>query len=129
MTVDPQLFNVSVKVADILQKIAATFAFLVGGGWVLMNYIRNRTHVPRLQIEVEAEIIELIQRHYLLATIKVRNLGLSIITLPEPIEEGAVRGAARSWYRRWSMKKTWLIYLIPVGEKSAPSTFWYIINQ
>jgi hypothetical protein len=83
------------EVSNILQKIAATFAFVVGGGWVLMNYIRNRTHVPRLQIEVKAEIIELDRQRYLLATISVKNLGLSVITLPEPIETGAgPRGSA-----------------------------------
>ncbi len=83
------------KIFDILQKLAATFALLVGGGWVLMNYIRNRTHVPRLQISVEGEIVERASRRYLLATIQVKNLGLSVITLPEPMEEGAgPRGSA-----------------------------------
>lgn len=81
--------------ADILQKIAAIFAFLVGGTWVLMNYIRNRTHVPRLQIDVKAEIIEHEHRRYLLTTLQIRNLGLSIIRFDEPVEEGAgPRGCA-----------------------------------
>jgi hypothetical protein len=80
---------------DALQKIAATFALFVGGGWVLMNYMRNRTHVPRLQIEVKAEIVEQSSRLYLLATIQVRNLGLSVIRLPEPTDHNAgPRGSA-----------------------------------
>lgn len=83
------------ELLDVLQKIAATFALFVGGGWVLMNYVRNRTHVPRLQIYVKADMIERGNRHYLLATIQVKNLGLSIITLPEPLEKGAgPRGSA-----------------------------------
>jgi hypothetical protein len=36
---------------DALQKIAATFALFVGGAWVPMNYRRNRTQIPRLQID------------------------------------------------------------------------------
>jgi hypothetical protein len=36
------------KLVDLIQKAAATVAFLAGGFWVLMNYWRNRTHVPRL---------------------------------------------------------------------------------
>jgi hypothetical protein len=74
---------------DILQKIVATFAFLVGGFWVLMNYVRNRTHVPRLQVDVKAEIIARENRRYLLATIQIKNHGLSIITLPPHSEKGA----------------------------------------
>jgi hypothetical protein len=79
---------------DALQKIAATFALFVGGGWVLMNYVRNLTHVPRLQIDIKAEIVDLAGGPYLLATIQVRNLGLSVIRLPEPVEEGAGPGGS-----------------------------------
>jgi hypothetical protein len=43
-------------VADLLQKLISSFAFLVGGVWVLLNYVRNRTHYPRLQVEVKAKI-------------------------------------------------------------------------
>jgi hypothetical protein len=53
--------------ADILQKLMASFAFLVGGFWVLMNYIRNRTHVPRLQVGVKAELVRRGNQLYLLA--------------------------------------------------------------
>ena len=42
-------------VVEIAQKLMASFAFLVGGVWVWMNYVRNRTHVQRLQVDVKAE--------------------------------------------------------------------------
>lgn len=74
---------------DILQKAAAIFAFLVGGVWVLMNYIRNRTHVPRLQIDLKAEIIAHENQRYLLATLQIKNLDLSIIKFPRAHEKGA----------------------------------------
>ncbi len=54
-----------------------------------MNYVRNRTHVPRLQLDVKAEIIARENRRYLLTTIQVKNPGLSMIKLPLPSEIGA----------------------------------------
>jgi hypothetical protein len=87
--------NAALTAADILQKLMASFAFLVGGFWVLMNYIRNRTHVPRLQVEVNAELITRGNRHYLLATCQAKNVGLSIIRLPAPEPGGeGPRGSA-----------------------------------
>jgi hypothetical protein len=75
--------------ADIIQKTAATFALVVGAIWVLMNYVRNRTHVPRLQIDLKASIVERGSRRYLLANIQVKNPGLSVIMLPEAKEPGS----------------------------------------
>jgi hypothetical protein len=69
--------------ADFAQKIAATLAFLAGGFWVLMNYRRNRTHVPRLQTSIAAEILEGPSGRYLLASMEVRNPGQSKIELRE----------------------------------------------
>jgi len=34
---------------EVIQK-AAAFALLVGGAWVLMNYVRNRTHRPACRL-------------------------------------------------------------------------------
>ena len=69
--------------ADFIQKVAATAAFLVGGFWVLMNYRRNRTHSPRLQTSITAEIIEAASGRYLLASMEIRNPGQSKIELRE----------------------------------------------
>lgn len=78
---------------DAVQKLVASFAFFVGGVWVLMNYVRNRTHVPRLQVEVVAKLIKCEDRHYLLATCTAKNVGLSKFELRQP--HGAVlRGTA-----------------------------------
>src|SRR5712692_1388622 len=74
--------------ADILQKLMASFAFLVGGAWVVWNYVKNRTHAPRLQVEVKAELVIRGDRHYLLATCQAKNVGLSLVRLPAPEPEG-----------------------------------------
>jgi hypothetical protein len=68
---------------DSVQKLAATFAFIIGGFWVLMNYRRNRTHEPRLQVEVTAELVEGQDCHYLLAKCTAKNVGLSLIEFPQ----------------------------------------------
>ncbi len=73
---------------DIIQKVVATIAYFAGAFWILMNYVRNRTHVPRLQVDVKAEIVMRENRRYLLATVQVKNLGLSIIKLPPPRSRG-----------------------------------------
>jgi hypothetical protein len=83
------------KIADIVQKAAAAFAFIIGGAWVLMNYVRNRTHRPRLQVEIKAEVIEMQQERYILASMQIKNPGLSVITFPKPEYKGAgPRGSA-----------------------------------
>ena len=69
--------------ADLIQKIAATAAFLVGGFWVLMNYSRNRTHVPRLQPLLTGEIMEGPAGRQILVSIEIRNPGQSRIELRE----------------------------------------------
>jgi hypothetical protein len=71
------------KLADLIQKAAATVAFLAGGFWVLMNYWRNRTHVPRLQPLVTGEIVEGAAGRHLLVSIEIRNPGQSRIELRE----------------------------------------------
>jgi hypothetical protein len=70
-------------IAEIFHRLTAGFAFLVGGVWVVMNYVRNRTHVPRLQVEVKAEFTRSGDRQYLVATCQAKNVGLSVILLPE----------------------------------------------
>jgi hypothetical protein len=66
---------------EFFQKVSAPLAVLVGGAWVLMNYLRGRTHAPRLQVEVEAEVVTSGTQKFLVATIHVKNVGLSMITL------------------------------------------------
>jgi hypothetical protein len=80
---------------EVIQKGTAAFALLVGGVWILMNYVRNRTHVPRLQVELNAKFIKSRERRYILAMMQVKNPGLSVITFPKPRPRGVgPRGSA-----------------------------------
>jgi hypothetical protein len=71
---------------DVAQKLTATFAFAAGGSWVLMNYIRDRTHAPRLQVEVDEKIAYITGRHCLLVTSKVQNR-----RTPYPLDRAAYK--------------------------------------
>ncbi len=75
--------NDAAVAADILQKVAQTIAFCIGGWWVYMNYVRGRTHVPRLQLELDASVKQKDGRFYLLATIAVKNPGLSNVQITQ----------------------------------------------
>ncbi len=66
---------------DFVQKVLAPIAVMVGAAWVLMNYVRGRTHAPRLQVEVQAEVVASGMRTFLVATVHVKNVGLSMISL------------------------------------------------
>jgi hypothetical protein len=80
---------------DSIQKAAAIFALLVGGAWVLMNYLRNRTHRPRLQVELKAKFVKIEERQYIVTFVQVKNPGLSVITFPKRSAPGAgPRGSA-----------------------------------
>jgi hypothetical protein len=68
---------------DNVQKLATLIAVAIGGFWVVMNYNRNRTHVPRLQVEVTSELVKRNGLYYLLVKCTAKNVGLSIIHLSE----------------------------------------------
>jgi hypothetical protein len=80
---------------DFLQKISAPVGVVVGAACVLMNYVRGRTHVPRLQVEVEAEVVGSATRRFVRTTVRVKNVGLAMITLPRSEGNGVgPRGCA-----------------------------------
>jgi hypothetical protein len=70
----PTIGNVT-SIAEIAAKIAQTFAFAIGGFWVLMNYVLDRIHVRRLQLELLTKLEEQSDFFHLVVTISVRNPG------------------------------------------------------
>lgn len=73
----------SAELIDLALKISQIIALLVGGLWVYVNYVRGRTHVPRLQLELKAAVLRKENRRYLLATLAVKNPGLSIVQITQ----------------------------------------------
>jgi hypothetical protein len=68
---------------DGVLKISQAFALFVGGFWVYWNYIRGRTHTPRLQLDLKAEFLRKESRNYLLATVAVKNPGLGLVRITQ----------------------------------------------
>lgn len=66
---------------DVLAKILAPLAVLVGGAWVLFNYIEGRIHRPRLQLRVAAERIAADGQEYLIVRTELSNVGLAKVEL------------------------------------------------
>ena len=63
---------------DISVKVLAV---LIGGVWVLINYLRGRTHKPRLQLRVYAERAFRDGLEYLIIRNELRNVGLSRVKI------------------------------------------------
>ena len=82
----PTLQSVT-TVADITQKFAQGIVWVVGAVWVYVNYVLDRTHLDRLQLDLEAKIDDTFGRSHLVVTIVIENLGRgkTIIT-----QEGSV---------------------------------------
>jgi hypothetical protein len=51
--------NEATNAADVLAKVAQIVALSIGAGWALWNYRLNRTHVPRLELSVNAFLHDL----------------------------------------------------------------------
>jgi hypothetical protein len=69
--------------ADIIGKVVQAVGIGVGGWWVYRNYVRGRTHVPRLQLELDASVKQKDGRFYLLAMLAVKNPGLSNVQVTQ----------------------------------------------
>src|SRR5450631_149963 len=69
--------------ADILQKLAQALAFFVGAVWVLLNYVLDRTHIRRLQLELETTVNQKEGRYHLVVTITVKNPGRSNVEITQ----------------------------------------------
>jgi hypothetical protein len=63
---------------DTFLKMAAV---LLGGVWVLMNYLRGRTHKPRLQLRISAERTFHGVDEFLVITNELHNAGLSRVNV------------------------------------------------
>ncbi len=62
---------------DVADKAIKTIALLIGAGWTYLNYLRGRTFKNRLEVEATGELFERAGAHYLLATCRLKNVGLS----------------------------------------------------
>jgi len=70
-------------IAEIVAKFAQAFALVVGGLWVLLNYVLDRIHVRRLQLGLKTKVEPQNDRYDLVVTISVKNPGRANTTITQ----------------------------------------------
>ncbi len=71
------------KLISIIQKIIASAGIIIGAIWAYFNYFRGRINRPRLETNVSGKIIKHNETLLLIATIKIKNVGLSKIDIQQ----------------------------------------------
>jgi hypothetical protein len=66
---------------DIVARLLTSLALLVGGTWVLFNYIEGRIHRPRMQLRVSADRVAADGLEYLIVKTELMNVGLAKTSL------------------------------------------------
>jgi len=68
---------------EILKNIFEIAAIIAGGVWTYFNYFKGRTYRSRLECNVEGSIITHSSRSLLRALVKVKNVGLSKVSIDQ----------------------------------------------
>lgn len=71
------------QVLDALEKIFTILAIGAGGAWTYFHYLRRRTYRRRLQPELSGGLTRRGGVEYLLATVRVKNLGLTKVDIQQ----------------------------------------------
>ncbi len=70
-------------VFGIAQKIFTIIGIIAGGVWTYFHYFHGRTYRPRLETNVSGKILKHDEVSLLVATIKIKNVGLSKIDIKQ----------------------------------------------
>jgi hypothetical protein len=71
------------KLVDILQKLFTIAAIIVGGIWTYFNFFQGRTYKMRLEPNVSGKVVTINELSHLVATISVKNVGLSKVEIEQ----------------------------------------------
>lgn len=66
---------------DILLKILNALAILIGGFWAYIKFIKGRLFHPRLELNLEGQLLKNNNISHLLLRYEVKNVGLSKVNL------------------------------------------------
>jgi hypothetical protein len=70
-------------IVDIVQKLFTIAAIIVGGMWAYFNFFKRRTYTMRLEPEVSGEVVTINGVSHLIATIHLKNVGLSKVKIEQ----------------------------------------------
>jgi len=65
------------QLIDVLQKVFTIIAIVIGGFWTYFHYFRGRVYRSRLKLDVSGNVVCREEANYLIATVKLENIGLS----------------------------------------------------
>ncbi|HEX7335217.1 MAG TPA: hypothetical protein VF290_27195 [Pyrinomonadaceae bacterium] len=66
-------------ITDTLAKVVQTLAIIVAGGWGYFKFIKGRTYQERLIPTVSGKLLTIDSQTYLIANIRVENVGHSVV--------------------------------------------------
>lgn len=69
------------KIIEDWKNLATALGIFVGGLWAYIKYFRGRTFKPRLELQVSGQLINEGQVNCILATMHIKNIGLSQVKL------------------------------------------------
>lgn len=68
---------------DILEKILKIAAYIIGALWVYFNYFKGRTYRPRLETNLEGELLNIGSTAFVKIVLEIKNVGLSKINIEQ----------------------------------------------
>ena len=72
-----------ISTVALVESVAKIAALLLGGAWAYYHYFRGRTYTSRLELGVAGEMFRHHDCDYVVATVRIRNVGLSKIPLDQ----------------------------------------------
>lgn len=102
-------------IMEIVGGAVTALAVVIGGGWALWRFGKERTYLPRLEVDLSGQWVEVDGSRVLLARIRVRNIGTARVDLRQHgtglrisrLDGGIAAFAAGD--ARWQSIKVWSI--------------------
>ena len=106
------------KTIDSVQKLIAALAIIVGGFWAWLKFFRGRTFRSRLELKVSAKVTVSGTNKFLQATMQMKNVGLSQVTLKKDAlyldvflsDAAKVEPAQQIYSARWNEPATFAVF-------------------
>jgi len=71
------------KALEMAERISKILAIIAAGIWAYYHYFRGRIYKPRLELKVSGRLTPRKGGRYLLATVQIKNVGLSKVELKQ----------------------------------------------
>jgi hypothetical protein len=69
------------KVSEFTKNIFTILGIIVGGLWAYYNFFKGRIYRPKLELKISGSFSQDNEVHYLLATLQLKNVGLSEVII------------------------------------------------